>query len=92
MKFNDKQFSVYNGKNLRVEIFGASHAPEIGVKVNGFDGESWDVLSGISLENLTQAEFFIGGSQLTFDDNGVYTGNDFKLELKDNKLTMLAKA
>ncbi len=42
MKFNDKQFSVYNGKNLRVEIFGASHAPEIGVKVNGFDGESAD--------------------------------------------------
>ncbi|MBQ7348779.1 MAG: chorismate synthase [Clostridia bacterium] len=42
MKFNDKQYSIYNGKNLRVEIFGASHAPEIGVKVNGFDGESAD--------------------------------------------------
>ncbi|MBQ8427205.1 MAG: chorismate synthase [Clostridia bacterium] len=42
MKYNDKQFSVYNGKNLTVEIFGASHAEEIGVKVLGFDGEKFN--------------------------------------------------
>ena len=41
MKYNDKQFSVYNGKNLTVEIFGASHALEIGVKVSGFDGQEF---------------------------------------------------
>lgn len=42
MNFNDKQFSVYNGNKIRVEVFGASHAEEIGVKVCGFDGESAD--------------------------------------------------
>ena len=42
MKFNDKQFSVYNGNKLKIEIFGASHAEEIGVKVNGLDGKSAD--------------------------------------------------
>lgn len=42
MKYNDKQFSVYQGKNLTVEIFGASHAEEIGVKVTGFDGKSFN--------------------------------------------------
>lgn len=39
MKFNDNQTSVYNGKKLKIEIFGASHAPEIGVRVKGFNGE-----------------------------------------------------
>ena len=42
MKYNDKQFSVYNGKNLTVEIFGASHAEEIGVKVKGFNGKKFN--------------------------------------------------
>lgn len=40
--FNDKQYSVFNGRKLRVEIFGASHAPKIGVSVVGFDGETAD--------------------------------------------------
>ncbi len=39
MSYNDKQFSVYNGNKLKIEIFGASHAPEIGVKVDGFERE-----------------------------------------------------
>lgn len=43
MKFNDKQISVFNGKKLRVEIFGASHALEIGVNVFGFNGEKVDM-------------------------------------------------
>ena len=38
MKFNDKQQSIFNGKKLCVEIFGASHAPEIGVLFTGLDG------------------------------------------------------
>ncbi len=42
MKFNDNQFSVYNGKSLCVEIFGASHAPKIGVKVKGLKGQTFN--------------------------------------------------
>ena len=36
MNYNDKQHSVYNGNKLKIEIFGASHSEEIGVKVDGF--------------------------------------------------------
>lgn len=43
MKFNDNNRSVYTGKKLTVEIFGASHAKEIGVKVKGFEGQSFDI-------------------------------------------------
>ena len=43
VKFNDKQTSVYNGNKLKVEIFGASHAKEIGVKVKGFNGQKVDL-------------------------------------------------
>ncbi len=43
MAFNDKQQSVFQGNKLRVEIFGASHASEIGVTVNGLDGETPDL-------------------------------------------------
>ena len=39
-EFNDKQYSVYDGKRLRLEIYGASHAEEIGVLIDGIDGES----------------------------------------------------
>ena len=35
MTFNDNQRSVYNGNKIKVEIFGASHAPEIGVIADG---------------------------------------------------------
>ena len=44
MSFDDKQFSVFNGNKIKVEIFGASHAPEIGVKVDGFNGEEVDLV------------------------------------------------
>ena len=40
--YNDNQRSVYQGKKIRVEIFGASHAPEIGVKIDGLKGERFD--------------------------------------------------
>lgn len=43
MTYDDKQWSIYNGKKLTVEIFGASHAKEIGVKVNGLNGCDFDV-------------------------------------------------
>lgn len=42
MSYNDKQYSVYNGRKLTVEVFGASHAPEIGVKVDGISGKTFD--------------------------------------------------
>lgn len=33
----DKQYSIYEGNKIKVEVFGGSHTPEIGVKVDGFD-------------------------------------------------------
>ena len=54
MKFNDKQFSVYNGNKLKIEIFGASHAEEIGVKVVGLDGKSADFEKLKGKENRKQ--------------------------------------
>jgi len=43
MIYNDNQRSVYQGKKLTVEIFGASHGPEIGVKVKGFEKHDIDL-------------------------------------------------
>ncbi len=34
-KYNDNNHSVYNGKNISIEIYGASHAEKIGVKIKG---------------------------------------------------------
>ena len=44
MSFNDKQFSVFNGNKLKIEVFGASHSEQIGVKVEGFNGEKVDLV------------------------------------------------
>lgn len=46
----DKQYSIYDGNKIKVEVFGASHAIEIGVKVDGFD-EGSDV-------DLEKLQFF----------------------------------
>ena len=35
----DNQISIYHGRRIEVEIFGASHAPQIGVVAKGFEGE-----------------------------------------------------
>ncbi len=43
MKFNDKEWSIYKGNSLEVQIFGASHAPKIGVKVKGLKGNTFDL-------------------------------------------------
>ena len=43
MKSNDNNRSVFNGNKLNIEIFGASHAPEIGVKIDGLDGKKIDL-------------------------------------------------
>lgn len=34
-KYNDNNHSIYNGKKISVEIYGASHAEKIGVKIKG---------------------------------------------------------
>ena len=36
---NYKESSIFNGRKLKIEIFGASHSEEIGVIVNGFKKE-----------------------------------------------------
>ena len=51
MMFNDKQFSIYDGRKLRVKIFGASHAKEIGVSAKGLDGITFD---GAELERFME--------------------------------------
>ncbi len=38
MKYNDNQHSIFAGKKLSIEIYGASHAEEIGVKIRGLQG------------------------------------------------------
>ncbi len=43
MKFDDKEYSIYRGKRLDVEVFGASHSEEIGVCVLGFGNEKVDL-------------------------------------------------
>ncbi len=37
----DVQRSTFNGKKIKIEIFGGSHSPEIGVIASGFKGESF---------------------------------------------------
>ena len=73
MKYNDKQFSVYNGKNLTVEIFGASHASEIGVKISGLDGTTFelekleDFLARRSAKNTAYSTKRIEKDQIIFE-------------------------
>ena len=43
MKFDDKEYSIYRGNRLDVEVFGASHSEEIGVCVLGFGNEKVDL-------------------------------------------------
>ncbi len=43
MKFDDKEYSIYRGNRLDVEIFGASHSEEIGVCVMGFGTQTVDL-------------------------------------------------
>ncbi len=43
MKFDDKEYSIYCGEKIKVQIFGASHSKEIGVFVKGFKGERVDL-------------------------------------------------
>ncbi len=40
--YNDNQKSIFDGRKIKVEIFGASHSPEIGARVLGLKGYSFD--------------------------------------------------
>ncbi len=43
MKFDDKEYSIYRGSRIDVEVFGASHSEEIGVCILGFGNEKVDL-------------------------------------------------
>ena len=92
MQFNDKEFSIYNGNKIRLEIFGASHSSEIGVKVNGFDGYSadFDKLSEFMerrrAKNSSYSTKRIETDQVIVQngyENGVFKG-EFKAVIKNN--------
>lgn len=56
MKFNDNQKSVYSGKKINVEIFGASHSPEIGAIATGLEGVEVDAEKLQSFMNRRRAK------------------------------------
>lgn len=92
MNYNDKQYSVYNGQKLNIEIFGASHAPKIGVKVKGFGSEAVDgeklqaflnrrkaVKTAYSTKRFEPDEIIIESGI----KDGVLDGNEFKAVIKN---------
>ena len=42
MQCSDNQKSIFKGNKISVEVFGASHAEKIGVKLSGLDGKTFD--------------------------------------------------
>ncbi len=93
MKYNDKQFSVFQGNKLRVEIFGASHASEIGVKVSGFEKNKFneqilqDFCDRRKAKNSTYSTKRLEPDSVIFEsgyENGLITG-DLKAVIKNTQ-------
>ena len=42
MQCSDNQKSIFKGNKISVEVFGASHAEKMGVKLSGLDGKTFD--------------------------------------------------
>ena len=93
MNFNDKQYSVFSGRKIRLEVFGASHAPEIGVKIDGISGEKIDTESLQAFLDRRRAKNTAYSTKRLENDEIVYeTGFDghvmsdgFKAIIKNSK-------
>ncbi len=92
MSYNDKQFSVYKGNKIVLEVFGASHADEIGVKVDGFERQKIDekalqtfvdrrkaVSTAYSTKRFEPDRVIIKSGT----ENGFLTGDSFKAVIKN---------
>ena len=96
---SDNNHSVYNGKRLTIEIYGASHAEEIGVLVDGFtNGASYDEGELLSFMARRRASISSFSTPRIEDDlplilsgakDGVLSGETFKAVVK-NKNTKSA--
>jgi chorismate synthase len=93
MIYNDKQWSIYKGKKLTVEVFGASHAQEIGVKVEGlneceFDAEKLQkFLDRRKARNTAYSTKRLEGDKVVFEsgfDGKKITNEQFKAVIKNN--------
>lgn len=92
MIYNDKQWSIYKGKKLTVEVFGASHAQEIGVKVDGlneceFDAEKLQkFLDRRKARNTAYSTKRLEGDKVIFEsgfDGKKITNEQFKAVIKN---------
>ena len=97
--FSDNNHSVYNGKRLTVELYGASHAEEIGVLVDGLKkGDGYDEGELLSFMARRRASINSYSTTRIEDDlpivlsgakGGVFNGEKFKAVVK-NKNTKSA--
>ena len=92
MTYNDKQWSVYKGNRLTVEVFGASHAPEIGVKIDGLKGEKVDLdklqkfLDRRRARKTAYSTKRLEGDQIIVEsglENNQFTDKQFKAVIKN---------
>ena len=91
--FNDNNHSVYDGKKLRIEVYGASHAQEIGVMVDGFEnGDTYsqeELLSFLSRRRASNQNFSTTRIEadlpivLSGAKDGVLDGKTFKAVVKN---------
>lgn len=66
--------SVYNGKRLSIEIFGESHAPEIGVSVKGFPKFTFDETKLTEFLNRRRANGKVYSTSRIESDTPVFSG------------------
>ncbi len=94
MTFNDNQLSVYQGKKLKVQVFGASHAPEIGVIVDGFGKFPIDLVKLDEFMERRRAKMTaystkrLEGDKVIFRsgiENGVLNGESFKAVIENSQ-------
>ncbi len=69
MKYNDNQHSIYVGKKLKIEIFGASHAEQIGVQVTGLKGINVNMDDVVDLCDRRKARRSAYSTKRLEDDN-----------------------